>query len=273
VSGERDSSERRELDGGRDMSGDDLIEEYLDLLYAELRTTRAEARRILAEAEDHLREGLAEGLAAGMTGREAAGHAISSFGPVRAVVRAHERRGRPAGLALLASLVTAAWQLAATGLLAVGASGLVAAVMNATLGRQFVGGAPTAAGLSAAACRYYLANWPGAHGCAQAWMMEVSGDAVTLRVAAGLAGLVMLAGYLLARRRAPRRLPAVFVPAVAVTMFGSAAAGLAWLALAGRAAGVSNGPGYYASGAIAALAVAAGFALPLRRTLLRHARG
>jgi hypothetical protein len=63
------------------------------------------------------------------------------------------------------------------------------------------------------------------------------------------------------------------VPAVAVTAFGTAAVGLTWLAVAGRAAGVSNGPGYYASGAVVALAAAALSALPLRRRLSGLARG
>jgi hypothetical protein len=254
-------------------AGGDPVEEYLDQLYARLRSRPREGRRILTEAEDHLRQGVAEGLAGGLTEREAAEHAISSFGSVRAVVRAHERRHHRPAIALLGDLAVSAWQLIAIGLLAVGASGLVAGVMNHALGREFVGGTPTATGLSAAACQHYLTNWPAAHTCAQAWMMEVSGDAVTLRVAGGLAGLVMLTGYLLARRWAQRSLPASFVPAVAMTVFGTAAAGLSWLAVAGRAAGVSNGPGYYASGAIVALMAAAAFALPLRRALFQHARG
>lgn len=256
------------------MSGAELIEEYLDLLYAELRTVPREARRILAEAEDHLREGVAEGLAAGLTEREAAEHAISSFGSVRAVARAHERRPRRlAPAALLTDLALSAWQLVSLGLAAVGVSGLLTALMNHTLGRQFVGGTPTAAGLSAAQCHSYLSAWPAARTCAQAWMMESSSDAVTLRVLAGLAGLVLLAGYLLARRRAPRALPRGFVPAVAAPVFGTAAVGLAWLAVAGQAAGVSNGPGYYASGAVVALAAAALSALPLvRQALPRLAR-
>jgi hypothetical protein len=37
--------------------------------------------------------------------------------------------------------------------------------------------------------------------------------------------------------------------------------------------GPSSGPGFYLSGAIVALAAAAGFVPQLRRTLLRHARG
>lgn len=250
------------------MTGSELIEQYLDQLYAQLRTGPREARRILAEAEDHLREGMAEGLAAGLGEREAAEHAISSFGSVRAVARAHQQRPRRLPLAaLLADLTFAGWQLAAIGLVAVGASGLVTAMMNHTLGRQFTGGTPTAAGLSPAQCRYYLAAWPAAHSCGQAAMMETASDAVTLRLAAGAAGLLMLAVYLAARRWVPRVLPAGFVPAVAACVFGTAAAVLTWLAVAGRAAGVSNGPGFYASGALAALAGAGLFALPL----LRHA--
>jgi HAAS len=244
----------------------ELIEDYLDQLYAELRLPPREARRVLAGAADQLAAGLAEGLAGGLTEREAAEHAISSFGSVRAVVRAHQRRRRalPPGR-LAAGLAMASWQLAAAGLAAIGASGLIVALLNHTLGREFTGGTPTAAGLTAAACRRYLAGWPAAHSCGRAWMLEVSADAVTLRVAAGLAGLALLAGYLLARRRVPPVLPPRLLPTAAVAMFGTAAAVLAWLALAGRAAGVTNGPGYYASGAIAALAAAFAFAVPLAR--------
>lgn len=252
----------------------DPVEEYLDLLFARLRGSPRQARRILAEAEDHLREAVADGLAAGMSEREAQEQAVSGFGSVRAVVRAHEARRGPGPAAVLADLAASAWMLAALGLLAVGASGLVAAAMNATLGRGFVGGAPSAAGITPAACRHYLAVWPGAHSCAQAAMLEISADAVSLRLAAGAAGLALLAGYLLARRRLARSvLPDGFVPTVAVGVFGAAGAGLAWMSTNPGVAGVSGGPGLYLSGAIVALAAAAAAGLPLRRSLLRHARG
>ena len=75
----------------------------------------------MAEAEDHLRETAAVGMEIGMTELEAHQAAISSFGPVRAVIRAHRRRTVTAGDAVMA-----AWKL--TGLLAtiVGAGGLAA---------------------------------------------------------------------------------------------------------------------------------------------------
>ncbi len=49
----------------------DPVEEYLGQLYASLRTTPREARRIIAGAEDYLRESVEAGLAAGLTEREA----------------------------------------------------------------------------------------------------------------------------------------------------------------------------------------------------------
>ena len=85
--------------------------------------------------------------------------AISSFGSVRAVVRAHARRVPP--VTVLGELVMAAWKLGSIALLAVAASGVVALAMNELLGRQFVGGNPAAAvAIPSAACRYWMSIWP-----------------------------------------------------------------------------------------------------------------
>jgi uncharacterized membrane protein (DUF485 family) len=102
-------------------AGTDLITGYLAELRAGLWVSAAEAELIVAEAEDHLRETAAAGMTIGMTELEAHEAAISSFGPVRAVIRAHRRRTVTA-----ADAVMAAWKL--TGLLAaiVGAGGLAA---------------------------------------------------------------------------------------------------------------------------------------------------
>src|ERR1700729_2955204 len=51
---------------------------------------RSLTRAILAEAEDHLHEAVTDGLAAGLTLAQAQEQAVSGFGPVRAVVRAHD---------------------------------------------------------------------------------------------------------------------------------------------------------------------------------------
>ena len=106
---------------GMSGAGTDLIAGYLEELRAGLWVPAADAELIVAEAEDHLRETAAAGLAVGMTELEAHQAAISSFGPVRAVIRAHHRRTVTAGDAVMT-----AWKL--TGLLAaiVGAGGLAA---------------------------------------------------------------------------------------------------------------------------------------------------
>ena len=108
---------------GHDRGPGDLIGAYLNQLRAGLRVAPDEAELILAEAEDHLRETAAAARAIGMTEREAQEAAISGFGPVRAVVHAHQtRRGRAAAVA--GDAAAAAWKLASLFVVAAGVSGL-----------------------------------------------------------------------------------------------------------------------------------------------------
>jgi hypothetical protein len=117
---------------GDDRTSGDLIGEYLDRLRAGLRVPAHEAELILAEAEDHLRETAAAALAVGMTEREAQEAAISVFGPVPAVVRAHQtRRGRTAAVAGDAAAAT--WKLASLLVVATGVAGVAAAACGAIL--------------------------------------------------------------------------------------------------------------------------------------------
>ena len=111
-----------------DLIPGDLIDGYLAELRAGLWIPADEAELIVAEAEDHLRETAAVGLEIGMTELEAHQAAISSFGPVRAVIRAHRRRTVTAGDAVMA-----AWKL--IGLLGatVGAGGLAAVFLAHSL--------------------------------------------------------------------------------------------------------------------------------------------
>ena len=147
------------------------IEEYLRQLRASLRTRPEETSRILAEAEDHLRESVAAGRAAGLTETEAAEAAISSFGTVRAVARAHQTpRGRAA--AGLGGLVMAIWLLAGTLLAWCLPVGLVMVVMIAATRPPIWG--------------------PGRD--------PSPGQPADLVVACGLLGLAMLGSYPLVRR-------------------------------------------------------------------------
>jgi hypothetical protein len=255
------------------------VEDYLDQLYASLRTTPRQARRIIAEAEDHLREATAAGIEAGLTEAEAEEAAISSFGSVRAVVRAHTRRVPP--LAVLGELIMSAWRLAAIAVLAVAGSGLVALVINQLLGPQFVGGRPAAArGASPQACAHWLHLWSQAQSCGQAAMLETSSDAVDLRLLTLVPGLILLGGYLLARRYQRQHglradlLPEAFVPTVAACLFGALTAGLTYLAAAAPpSATQTGGAGSFLSAAVVTLLVTVGFVPALRRALLRHAYG
>lgn len=249
---------------------DDQVRTYLAELRMKLRMKDADL--ILAEAEDHLRESVAGGLAIGMTEAEAQEAAISAFGPVRAVVRAHRAKRVP----VVAELALAAWKLGWMGMFAIAGSGFVASAMNHLLGRGFVGQALAGTSYPAAKCQYWLSVWHGARTCAQAAMLENSSDAVSLRVIVGGAGgLVLLGGYLIARVLWRKRwvpvLPAGFFAAAVVAFFGLGALGLAVVTLTGSPFGVPDGRGAYLSGALAALAVAAAY-LPTARRALRAAR-
>lgn len=256
----------------------DPIADYLRELRDRLELAPEQAALVVAEAEDHLRESAGFRQASGLTGPAAQLAAISAFGPVTAVVRAHASRpdgfirGR-APVAILGDLVLAGWKLAGAGLLTVGISGLVVLLMNHVLGPAFTGQAPAGVSFPKNGCAFWLSQWPGARTCAAAHLLEASSDAVTLRVGAGLAGAALLAAYgvvrALQRWRGWR--PAVvlagYFPLLAASVFGAGALGLALAHFTGI--GVTQGTGSYLSGAIVA-AGAAGWYGRQARPALRH---
>jgi hypothetical protein len=247
----------------------DLIDDYLSELRARLRTPPERTEPILAEAEHHLRESVAAGLAIGMTEREAQEAAVSAFGSVRAVARAHTlRTGQVAR-----DLVMATLKLGWIGMFAVAASGFAAWAMDALFGRGFVGGSPTATTRFAAAqCQYWLKIWPGAHTCAQAAMLESSADAVSLRViGGGVIGMALLGAYLLAlmywRPDGIRVLPGGFFPLAAAAVFAAGALALVVCTFTGGPFGAQAGPGSFLSGAVIALVMALAYAARARHVL------
>jgi hypothetical protein len=258
----------------------DLIGRYLVELRVGLRVAPGESELIMAEAEDHLRDTAAAALAAGMTEHEAQEAAISAFGSVRAVVRAHQAvpghlmKGRTI-TEVLGDLFLAAWKLGSLGLTAVGASGLVVALMNKMLGRTFTGQAPAGVRFPAADCAYWIRLWPGAPTCGAAHMLEASSDAVVLRIAAGIVGVALFEAYVIARYvlrrrgRGPAVLLAGYFPVLATCVFGAGALSLTLAQLTGFT--VKQGPGTYLSGAIVAAAVAVAYGLRAR-PVIRHLR-
>ena len=259
----------------------DPIDEYLGKLRASLQAAAEQVAFIVAEAEDHLREGTACGRAAGMTEREAQEAAISAFGSISAVV-AHMRPGPPissgaAPAVILGDLILAGWKLAGTGLAAVGLSGLIVSLMNIVLGRAFTGQAQPGVSFRQADCAHWLALWPGARTCAGAQLLEASSDAVVLRVGAGLIGAALLVAYGAVRyvqrrrRRGPVVVLAGYFPLLAACVFGAGALGLALAQLTSFA--VTQGPGNYLSGAIVAAAGAVWYGLKARPTVRHLMRG
>jgi HAAS domain-containing protein len=260
----------------------DLIGEYLDELRRGLRALPGEAEVILAEAEDHLRETAGAGIAIGMAERAAQEAAISSFGPVRAVTRAHlARAAGDAGAWVKATL--AAWKLAALLLLAGGISSMAIVVLTGFAGWVTDAGPMLMAGPGPYRITYdhltfnaVSGVWTQTIGFADLHLAYISGGNVTwlnqpfpgwhAAVVMAVTGVVLLTGYGLARRRRPADPLAGLFPSVAVSVFGA-------LALAFVVLGVHTRTGMYSRlGPVIAvcLAITLGYAVRLGQVLLRQ---
>jgi hypothetical protein len=227
------------------------VEDYLDEL---LRGSQADARttrRLLDEAGDHLRTSASELEASGMACIDAEAEAVRRYGPVAPIVRATRRRSHAA---LIAQTTRAALFLGSCGLVAIGLSGLVALVLNVSLGPSFVGatsGSPFGGGS----------------------VDETAHDAVALRVIAGLIGLVVLLGQRVLRRRvsSPQVLPAGLVDALGAAAFAAGTAGLAILCADRAAQTGTGGVGFTLSGVVVALPATVYFCVRAARILVSPA--
>jgi hypothetical protein len=248
----------------------DAIDDYLDELAGRAHPGGARFRRVLAEAEEHLRESAASLRRAGMDEGSAACEAVSRFGPVEPLVA----EARPSATVWAADAVRAAWLLGSTGLAAVGLSGVLAWALQAVAGARFVAGDTNGVTYTTARCADFLEYYPHAGSCSAAAALHHADEVVMYRVLAGVLGLVGLLAYLWWGRSGTghqRVLPAVTVPAVAAAAFLLAAVALLLsslgLALGERVHGEAwSGIGSPLSGGVVSLvaAVLAGL-LVLRR--------
>ena len=204
----------------------DQIAEYLDQLRSRLLTSRRRVQLILDEAEDHLREAAAAGMAAGLTEAEAQRTAIASFGSVRAVVRAHAATRPWRAAAHLADVVLAARKQASVYLLAVFAAGLLGQWLL-RLFNWLDGVRPMAAGVPVctrcSVSRDWIAQATGGLGPESfPWL------------AAGAAGAVLIGGFALIRRwqqrggRVRPLLPGRYSPMAGAIVFSALTAFMAW---------------------------------------------
>ncbi len=180
--------------------------------------------------------------------------------------------GGPPTRTLLVELAGVFTRLAAIGLLAIGMSGLFAGLLGTLFGETFVAGDAPGVTYTQARCADYLEYEPGARTCEQAATLHHYGEIVDYRIAAGIIGLLVLVGYLLARKRGwttTPHLPEGFAATVGASVFGLAAAGLLLQSLNQFVVGETAGVGGYLSGGVVSLVVACGFGLSLARLLFR----
>jgi hypothetical protein len=225
------------------------IEDYLDELLRRTRTDPRTTRRLLDEATDHLFAVAADLEATGMPRLDAEREAVRRFGATNELARAFRR---PSLAALLSETLCAAMLLGGCGLVAIGLSGGVAAVMNALAGPRFVGDTTVL-------------------GTGGSPAIETANDAVALRLLAGMVGVLVLAAYAVLRRHTK---PAVVLPAGLVDALGAAAfaAGAVVLTAASIDQAVSGaggqGVGFFLSGALVSFVAAVLFCFRATQALL-----
>jgi hypothetical protein len=203
----------------------DPVDRYLDDLAGRLRVGPARARRLLAEAEDHLRDTAARHLAA----RDAAGadagdeeaaqrRAVEEFGTARQVAAA--ANGPVA--ARVGPLAAGLAHLGATACLTVLAGTLLARLVAALTSTGAVFGLPGSYLPAHARAAHWVAAQPGTRDWHSAAAAENADDTLLLR---GAFALVCLLVCLVALRVSRRRLSPPSdgtVPAIGLSAFGGA---------------------------------------------------
>ncbi len=251
----------------------DAIDQYLDRLADRVHPAGARLRRVLGECEAHLRESADALHRDGLDERAAAQAAIDRFGSEETVAAPL----RPSPMRVARQAVRTLWMLSGIGMVAVGASGLLAWLLRATAGARFVAGDSLGSTYTPARCADFLEYYPGAGSCATAAALHHADEIVATRLFAGVVGGVLLACYVWYRRghRGDEvALPAAAAPMVAAVLFGVAAGLLLMDSLALTAGELANGEATAGIGdPLSAGLVALGAALLAVVTTLRSISG
>ncbi len=249
------------------------IDAYLDALLGALRLDPGATRRVVTEAEDHLHETADALVSNGMDLAAAEEAAVARFGPAELVAAGFNRVARPGRVR--GEVVRSVVVLAGIGLLAIGASGALAAALGAAFGKAFVAGDGPGVAYSTQRCAELFALAPGAPDCAAAATAHHYDEEVGYRLDAGILGAAVLLAYAAYRwRRRPavpvaRSLPSSTFPAVGTALFSTAALGLFVLGTLPLFFSNSNGAGAWLSAAIVSAGVGGAFAWRFVTTLRR----
>jgi len=256
--------------GAADAPGDH-IEDYLDRLLVSLSGSPRQVRHTLAEVEAHLRDAVAEGIAAGLPEETAQAQALERIGPVHAVTGRPALLTRPSG-ALLRRLTLTAALVGGAGFVAIGGAGLVGRLLQALKGNLFLTTPFPPGTYTRTDCARWLAGDPGTRSCVTAMLADHAFDYLLQAAACGLLGLAGLAAYLVLRQRWNDRATTTALPAGTAEALGLILAAIAAVFCLGQAADLATvqrgvGVGEPLSLGIAATVTAAAFALALWRCL------
>jgi hypothetical protein len=257
--------------------GPDLVDAYLDQLVVQLRLNGEDVRRVLAEVEDHLREATDAERARGLEVAAAQQAAIDRFGSPREVARRlAAERGRLLPASVLVNVAMVLVLVFGIALLAIGASGVVAAGLGSAFGKDFVAGDGPGVTYTPERCADFFEQHPTAADCASAAVAHHYDELVYFRLDAGVVGAVILAGWAYVRRRYPfgagfAVLPAGFTPTIGTALFGAAGLVLGGLGIAGTLTPDRSGAGSNLSGGMVAIAIATAFGWWMLRCLRDHA--
>jgi hypothetical protein len=228
------------------------IETYLDELMLALRSRPREARRLLREAETHLRALVEAGLATGLDERQATEQALTRFGPPSAVAR---------GLPSVAAYQTMLSQLTETALLvigvlclAAGAAAIPAAILGLAGNPGMVTGDRAGMAVTAARCQQLL-HMVAAPSCGQALSTHHLEEVIRDHLLGGWVGVAALGiwwAWHVHRKTRPAVLPAGFSLTVCGTLLGAAGALLLAIGIRESMLGITAVDGVIGSGDLAA---------------------
>ena len=205
-----------------------VIDSYLDELYAALRVEPRQARRILAEAEDHLREAAAVREAAGAAPERAEAEAVAAFGAATVVAArfARELGSAVAPRTFFFRLYLRMAMLVGIGLVAIGLSTAVVIALAWGFGKDYIAGDIPGTTYTAERCAYFLEYYPNpANDCEQAAVEHHFEEIVGYGAATGVLGLLVFASHFWLRRRFAGNEPAAFIGRRAQWALGMAAFG------------------------------------------------